>query len=157
MKPYLFINPKAGLLKGCQTAEEVKEQLRDLKSEPEITIGQTSAAIKKFISKCKKDKPNYVYVAGGDGTISAIIKGLLDEDIVFGLIPTGSMNNICRSIGLGDEIEDAIRAINNGKIKKMDLGKINGDIFIESVGIGLVAEIMDRVGEQDSKKEVLKV
>lgn len=157
MKPYLFINPKAGLLKGCQTADEVKERLQNLKTDPEITIGQTSSAIKAFITKCKKDKPEYVYVAGGDGTISTIIKGLLDEDITFGLIPTGSMNNIGQSLGLGDEIEDAVNAINDGKIKKMDLGKINGDVFIESIGIGLVAEIMDRVGEQDSKKEVLKV
>ena len=157
MKPYLFINPKAGLLKGCQTADEVKAQLSGLKTEPEITIGRTSAAIEKFIAKVKKDKPEKVYVAGGDGTISTIIKGLLDEDVTFGLIPTGSMNNIGQSIGLGDELDDAIRAINQGSIAAMDLGKINGEIFIESIGIGLVAEIMDRVGEQDSKKEVFKV
>ena len=157
MKPYLFINPKAGLLKGCQTAEEVKAQLSGLKTEPDITIGRTSDAIEKFIVKVKKDKPEKVYVAGGDGTISTIVKGLLDEDITFGLIPTGSMNNIGQSIGLGDELADAIDAINQGSVAAMDLGKVNGDIFIESIGIGLVAQIMDRIGEQDSKKEVFKV
>lgn len=157
MKPYLFINPKAGLLKGCRTAAEVKKQLHGLKTDPDITIGTTTAAIEKFIKRVKKDKPSQVYVAGGDGTISAIIKGLIDEDITFGLIPTGSMNNIGQSIGLGDEIQDAVDVINQGHTESMDLGKINGDIFIESIGIGLVAQVMDRVGEQDSKKEVLKV
>jgi YegS/Rv2252/BmrU family lipid kinase len=81
----------------------------------------------------------------------------MDEDVTFGLIPTGSMNNIGQSIGLGDELQDAVRVINEGRVAPMDLGKVNGDIFIESIGIGLVAQIMDRVGEQDSKKEVLKV
>lgn len=157
MSPYLFINPKAGLLKGCQTSEEVKGQLSGLQEQPDITIGRTGEAIRKFIAKVKKDKPKKVYVAGGDGTISTIIKGLMDEDVTFGLIPTGSMNNIGQSIGLGDELDDAVRTINGGKVTKMDLGKVNGDIFIESIGIGLVAQIMDRVGEQDSKKEVLKV
>lgn len=157
MKPYLFINPKAGLLKGCKTAAEVKEQLHGLNTDPDITIGKTSAAIEKFIARVKKDGPSHVYIAGGDGTISTIIKGLIDEDITFGLIPTGSMNNIGQSIGLGDEIKEAVEVINQGHVEAMDLGKINSEIFIESVGIGLVAQVMDRVGEQDSKKEVLKV
>lgn len=157
MKPYLFINPKAGLLKGCKSASEVRQQLSELESSPDITIGTTTAAIQKFITKVKKDKPSQVYIAGGDGTISTIIKSLMDEDVVFGFIPTGSMNNIGQSLGIGDEIADAVNIINQGAIREMDLGKINGDIFIESIGIGLVAQIMDRVGEQDSKKEVLKV
>lgn len=120
-------------------------------------IGRTTAAIEKFVARVKKDKPTDVYIAGGDGTISTIIKNLIDENITFGLIPTGSMNNIGQSIGIGDDIEDAVRIINQGHVATMDLGKINGDIFIESIGIGLVAQIMDRVGEQDSKKEVFKV
>ncbi len=157
MNAYLFINPKAGLLKGCKTAAEVKEQLSGLTSQPEITIGRTSAALDKFIALVKKDKPSHVYVAGGDGTISTIIKGLMDEDITFGFIPTGSMNNIARSINIGDTIDDAVQTINNGSVKPMDLGKINGEVFIESIGIGLLAQIMNRVGEQDSKKEVLRI
>lgn len=156
MKPYLFINPKAGLLKGCRSAAEVKQQLSGLNSKPDITIGETSAAIEKFIAKVKKDKPSHVYIAGGDGTISTIVKNLIDENITFGFIPTGSMNNIGQSIGI-DDIDEAVRVINQGHTEMMDLGKVNDEIFIESIGIGLVAQIMDRVGEQDSKKEVLKV
>jgi YegS/Rv2252/BmrU family lipid kinase len=156
VKPYLFINPKAGLLKGCRTPDEVKEQLRDLNNEPDITIGRTSAAIEKFITKVKKDKPEYVYVAGGDGTIATIMKGLMNENIIFGIIPTGSMNNIGQSLGIGDDIESAVQTINRGRVTPMDLGKINGDIFLESIGIGLVAQVMYRIGEQDSKKEVLR-
>lgn len=156
MTPYLFINPKAGLLKGCQSADEVREQLQGLHSEPAITIGRTSAAIEKFIAKVKKDKPEYVYIAGGDGTIATIMKGLLEEKIIFGLIPTGSMNNIGQSLGIGDDIESAVDTINQGRVRPMDVGKINGDIFLESIGIGLVAQVMYRIGEQDSKKEVLK-
>jgi diacylglycerol kinase (ATP) len=156
VKPYLFINPKAGLLKGCRTPDEVKEQLRDLNNEPDITIGRTSAAIEKFITKVKKDKPEYVYVAGGDGTIATIMKGLMNETIIFGIIPTGSMNNIGQSLGIGDDIESAVQTINKGRVTPMDLGKINGDIFLESIGIGLVAQVMYRIGEQDSKKEVLR-
>lgn len=157
MRTYLLINPKAGLLKGCLTPEQVKEKLHGLTVDPEIMIAQDDRGIGRFIEKVKADKPDTVLIAGGDGTVATIIKGLRDTSITFGLIPTGSMNNIGQSLGIGDELDDAIDVINKGNVSPMDLGNINGEIFLESVGIGLIAQIMDRVGEQDSKKEVVKV
>jgi YegS/Rv2252/BmrU family lipid kinase len=157
MNAHLLINPKAGLLKGCKTPAEVKEQLVGLKYDLDIRIARSTRGIETFIKKVKKDKPKVVLIAGGDGTISTVIKGLRDEPVTFGLIPTGSMNNIGQSIGLGDELEEAVEVINQGHKATMDLGTINGTIFLESVGFGLIAQIMHRVGEQDSKKEVLKV
>jgi YegS/Rv2252/BmrU family lipid kinase len=157
MKSMMLINPNAGLLKECKTATEVKQQLVGLNLDPEIYIAKSSRGIKSFITQVKRSKPEVVLIAGGDGTISTIIKGLMDQPVTFGLIPTGSMNNIGQSIGLGDELQEAVEVINQGHTEKMDLGLINGQVFIESIGFGLVAEIMSRVGEQDSKKEVLKV
>lgn len=157
MKAHLLINPKAGMLKECLTPEQVKEKLAGLTLDPVVTIAQDSKGIKEFIEKVKQDTPEYVLIAGGDGTTATIIKGLRDTSVIFGLIPTGSMNNIGQSIGIGDELEDAIEVINKGNVRTMDLGRVNGEVFLESVGIGLVAQIMDKVGEQDSKKEVVRV
>jgi YegS/Rv2252/BmrU family lipid kinase len=157
MNAHLLINPKAGLLKGCKTPAEVKEQLSGLKYELDISIARSTRGIESFIKKVRKEEPSVVLVAGGDGTISTVIKGLKDESVTFGLIPTGSMNNIGQSIGLGDDLQEAVEVINQGHRADMDLGEVNGTVFLESVGFGLVAEIMDRVGEQDSKKEVLRV
>lgn len=157
MKSYLLINPAAGLLHGLTAPEEVKSRLTGLKLDPDITIASNGQGIQAFIKKVRKDKPEVVLVAGGDGTVATVIKGLMDTGVTFGLIPTGSANNIGRSLGLGEEIEEYVKVINSAKIGKMDLGRINGEVFIESVGIGLLAEIMGRVGEQDSKKETLRV
>jgi YegS/Rv2252/BmrU family lipid kinase len=157
MKSMMLINPNAGMLKGCKTASEVKEHLQGLKLDPEISIAKSTRGIESFIKNVKKAKPDVVLIAGGDGTISTILKGLQDQPVTFGLIPTGSMNNIGQSIGLGDELEEAVEVINQGHVEKMDFGMINGQVFIESIGFGLIAEIMNRVGEQDSKKEVLNV
>lgn len=157
MNSYMLLNPKAGLLKGLTDPAEIKAKLGDLNLDPEIVIASDSRGINKFIATVKAARPEIVLVAGGDGTVGTIIKGLMDTDVTFGLIPTGSTNNIGQSLGLSDDIEDQIKVINQAKVGSMDLGRANGQVFIESVGIGLLAEIMDRVGEQDSKKEVLKV
>lgn len=145
------------MLKGLSTPAEVKAKLAGLATEPDITIAGSPKAIRDFITQVKRTKTKTVYVAGGDGTIAAVVKGLIDHDVTFGLIPTGSANNIATSLGLSDDIEAAVEVVNKAKTTKMDLGRVNNQIFIESVGIGLLAKIMDRVGEQDSKKEVLRV
>lgn len=157
MTSHILINPKAGLLKGLTEPKEIKEHLGGLKMDPEISIATTSRGIQSFIDKVKRDKADVALVAGGDGTVATVIKGLLGTDVTIGLLPTGSTNNIGQSLGLGDEMGEYIEVINRGKTARMDVGRVNGEIFIESVGIGLLAQIMDRVGEQDSKKEVLKV
>jgi len=157
MKAMMLINPKAGLLKGCETAGEIKKKLTGLDCDPEISVAKSSRGIESFIRKVKRDKPQLVLVAGGDGTISSVVKGLIDTPTTFGFIPTGSMNNIGQALGLSDQLHEAVEVINQGHVASMDVGKVNGEIFLESVGFGLVAEIMDRVGEQDSRKEVFRV
>lgn len=157
MKTYLLINPNAGLLKGKKDTSEVKQSLVGLKGYMDFTIARNSTDIQKFIKRVKRNKPDRVLIAGGDGTVAAVLTGLFDVDVTFGIIPTGSTNNIGHSLGLPEDIDRLISIINRGKVSSMDLGKVNGKIFIESVGIGLLATIMEKIGEQDSKKEVLKV
>lgn len=155
---YLLINPKAGMLKGCTEPKEIKAKLDGLKLDPKIFIAKGGVGINNFIKAVKKDKPKVVLIAGGDGTTATVLKALRKAPVTFGLIPTGSTNNIGQSIGLsGNSLEEAIDVINKGRTAKMDIGKVNGKIFVESVGIGLLANIMATVGEQDSKKEVIKV
>jgi YegS/Rv2252/BmrU family lipid kinase len=157
MTSELLINSKAGLLKDVLTPEQVKEKLRGLKLNPKLTVAKDDQTIQAFVKRVRREQPDVVLVAGGDGTAATVIKGLRDTPVVFGLIPTGSLNNIAQSIGLGDELDEAVDAINQGHVARMDLGEVNGEVFVESVGFGLLAKIMDRVGEQDSKKEVMKV
>lgn len=157
MKAELLINPKAGLLKGCKTATEVRQKLIGLDLEPNVTIATNAQHFQNFIAKVKRTKPQVVLLAGGDGTIASVMKSLLGQDVTFGLIPTGSMNNIGLSLGLNDDLTKSVKIINQAKTIKIDAGKANGVIFLESVGVGLLANIMAKIGEQDSKKEVLKV
>jgi diacylglycerol kinase (ATP) len=157
MTSQLLINPKAGLLKDVLEPEQVREKLRGLKLNPKVSIARDGDAIEAFCRQVREEQPDVVLIAGGDGTVATVMKQLQDVPVVFGLIPTGSLNNIAGSIGLGDELEEAVEVINQGHIARMDLGEVNGEVFIESVGIGLLAKIMDRVGEQDSKKETMKV
>jgi YegS/Rv2252/BmrU family lipid kinase len=153
----LLINPAAGLLRGCTTVSEIKPHLPGLDMDVELHQATDTAGILRFCNYVKHHQPPLILVAGGDGTIATVLKSLIKMDITIGLIPTGSMNNIARSINLPDSIAECIKVIYRGNTKLVDAGQASGQIFFESVGVGFLAQVMERVGEQDSKKELLKV
>lgn len=152
-----FINPNAGSLQGCTTPAKIKHKLTRLRLDPDITVGKTTKSMKEFAQTVKSTKPDIVIIAGGDGTISCIMKQLMGQDVVFGLIPSGSINNVARSIGLSGDFDEAIDVINRGNVGDLDVAKVGKTIVLESIGVGYLANIMHRIGEQDSSKDVLNV
>jgi len=84
-------------------------------------------------------------VAGGDGTIGDVAAELIGKDIVLGIVPTGTMNNVARSLGVPLDIEGACALIGMGTTRHIDMGRIttsagtDAEYFLECAGVGLSA------------------
>ena len=52
-----------------------------------------------------------VIVAGGDGTIEAVARGLMHTQTVLGIIPLGTRNNIAASLDIPSDLSQAIQTI----------------------------------------------
>ncbi len=62
------------------------------------------------------------------------------EEIILGVIPVGSGNDFSFSLGIPPDIFKACDVILNGKIRKIDLAKMNERFFVSSAGVGLDGE-----------------
>ncbi len=86
---------------------------------------------------------NFLVVVGGDGTISDVIQGIFDEGtagrVLLGIIPMGSGNAFPRSLGIPKGTKQALRLLNEGRPKPIDLIRVNGRIAA-FVNIGGTAE-----------------
>jgi diacylglycerol kinase (ATP) len=83
-----------------------------------------------------------VVVAGGDGTVSAVARGLIHTSVPLGIIPIGTYNNIARSLNLPNDVTQACEVIAQGTIQTIDVGCANGqNYFFEAAGIGLDAAL----------------
>lgn len=84
-----------------------------------------------------------VAVAGGDGTVAAIVKMLPDRSVPLAIIPAGTANNIARSLGLC-EIEASIAQWDMERRRRLDVGNAHGPWgcrrFVEGIGFGAFAE-----------------
>ncbi len=91
-----------------------------------------------------------VIVAGGDGTIEAVARGLVHTQTVLGIIPLGTRNNIAASLNIPTDMARAVRVVVEGDRTQFDMGKANDHYFMEVVGIGLEAALFphgDKVKE----------
>jgi lipid kinase YegS len=84
-------------------------------------------------------------VAGGDGTLRIVAASLLSSGIEqlpsLGLLPLGTANDFAAGSGIPTEPYQALRLALNLPPRPVDLGSVNGEIFLNVSNAGFVAEI----------------
>jgi diacylglycerol kinase (ATP) len=80
-----------------------------------------------------------VVLGGGDGTLNAAAPGLIDAGLPLGVIPLGTANDLARTLHLPVDLPEAARVIAAGRVRRIDLGEVNGRPFfnVASVGFGV--------------------
>src|SRR4051812_7704662 len=84
-------------------------------------------------SSVKKDwtnfepEPDFLVIAGGDGTVRKVTKELLEQNLVnkkfpIALLPLGTANNIAKTLGIAGEKESIIQSWHRARLKKYDVG-----------------------------------
>jgi diacylglycerol kinase family enzyme len=90
-----------------------------------------------------------VVAFGGDGTLNEVANGLAGTDIPVSVLPGGSTNVVCRSLGIPNDVVDATEHLlaiaDRFEPRKIDLGTANGRHFVFSCGAGLDATAAERV------------
>ena len=95
---------------------------------------------------------NMVIAGGGDGTLSVCAGFLAGTSVAMAVLPLGTGNTFARSIGLPLELEEAIQTIAAGHIEPIDVGKCNGQVFLNSVSLGFSASLAGMLTGEVKKK-----
>jgi diacylglycerol kinase family enzyme len=78
-----------------------------------------------------------VIVAGGDGTVRAVVNEFFDQDVTVGIVPLGTFNHLAKDLGIPISCPEAIQVIVDGVISKIDFATVNGCVFINNSSIGM--------------------
>jgi len=143
----LIFNPSSGRDAEDNAARLAKlvNNLRAHGIEAKVGLKTSGAAARDLARKAIKSGDPLVIVAGGDGTIGDVAAELIGKDIVLGIVPTGTMNNVARSLGVPLDIEGACALIGMGTTRHIDMGRIttsagtDAEYFLECAGVGLSA------------------
>ncbi len=92
-----------------------------------------------------------IVAVGGDGTVHEVLNGIMrrpaDDRPALGLIPTGSGNDTRRTIGVPEDITDAVMTLATGSRRRFDVGTCNGMFFNNSFAAGLDARVTAKAVE----------
>ncbi len=87
--------------------------------------------------------------AGGDGTVSAVAAVAVETGARLGVLPMGTLNHFAKDLGLPLALPDAAAAIAAGHTIDVDVGDVNGRIFVNNSSIGLYPRMVwERRAEQ---------
>ncbi|GEO08634.1 diacylglycerol/lipid kinase family protein [Segetibacter aerophilus] len=90
----------------------------------------------------EKFKPQIVVAVGGDGTVSMVAKKIIGTDIILGIVPAGSANGMARELNIPEAVDQALKIIENGRVKKADAISINNQLCLHLSDIGLNARLV---------------
>jgi YegS/Rv2252/BmrU family lipid kinase len=92
-----------------------------------------------------KKTPELVILGGGDGTVSGLVDLLVGRGVTLGVLPLGTANSFCRTLGIPLDVDGAIDVILNGRPRRIDLGMIGDDYFANAATLGIAPQIASTV------------
>lgn len=162
---HFIINPKSSSGRGIRHWWTVKDELdrQNIAYTAEFTK-QEGHAIELAEQICSENEGiKNIVVLGGDGTLNEVINGIVNfDDVTLGYIPSGSSNDLARSLGIPkDPLKSLSNVLKPNKFIYLDYGEItflDNDIkprrFGCSSGIGYDAGVCEEVQRSALKKRL---
>jgi diacylglycerol kinase family enzyme len=87
--------------------------------------------------------------AGGDGTAGTVAGVAVETGATLGVLPMGTLNHFARDVGVPQDLAQAVAAIVEGDRREVDVGEVNGRVFINNSSVGIYPRMVwEREAEQ---------
>lgn len=136
---------------GCANdwPRTVEEKFRSHGLEAKVQLVHSGEDIVRAARDAVADGAAMVVAAGGDGSVSAVASQLADSGVTMGVLPMGTLNHFAKDLGIPLELDEAVAVLAAGQTMAVDVGEVNGRIFINNSGLGLYPDIVrDRERQQ---------
>ncbi|WP_374663050.1 diacylglycerol kinase family protein [Acinetobacter sp.] len=126
--------------------DEIYEELVRLLSEYDYEIQsfemgkfETFAALMKQVMQRHQNAANtgIIAAAGGDGTLNAVARYLMNSNVPMGILPLGTFNYVARALNIPLDILQAAKVIAEGENRAVHTAVINDQIYLNNASLGL--------------------
>ena len=103
----------------------------------------SGAELAGTLDRVLADGHDLLVVGGGDGTVSYAAGRIAGTGVVLGVLPLGTANDLARTLEIPDNLAKACAAIAGGKVVDIDLGRANGQPFLNVASAGLSVQVTE--------------
>ncbi len=131
MTAKVILNPYAGRWKGLQNRQNIEDTLASVGVEFELVMTEGPNHGVELAHQAVKDGYTPIISAGGDGSVSEVMNGIVAaalesgaEPAPLGILPLGSANDLVINLHLPTDLAGAARVIADGYTRRIDLGEV---------------------------------
>lgn len=139
MQATLIYNPNARATQTI-TPEEILQALLQAGYEPVYLATDSEQDLDQVL----KEIEGLVVVAGGDGSVRAVVTRLVDHHVPVSILPLGTANNIANALGITGTPQEIIAGLAAPQPCNFDIGVVHFPwgkcFFLEAFGFGLYAD-----------------
>lgn len=108
-----------------------------------VRRGSDIPAAARRAAALARDQGGAVVAVGGDGTLNAVAHAAHEVDCPMGVIAQGTFNYFSRTQHLPLDPEAAVRSLLTAQVRLVQLGEINGQIFLVNASLGLYPDLLE--------------
>lgn len=125
MHTWVILNPDAGSADNAGHVRRWTESRHDVvyrESPDEKTCRQ-------LVRQAVAEGVERVAAAGGDGTVNIVVNAMLDAaaEVVLGVLPLGTGNDLAYTLGLSHDISGALDALEEGRERRIDVFQLEAE------------------------------
>ncbi len=139
MNVVAILNPNAGRGIADRLLPQLRVQLNGALVNAHMPRSGEEAT--EHVRDAVRDGADVILAAGGDGTLNAVINGMVDGSAALAVLPAGSANDFAQQNGCARGLQDVCRDILRGGRKRVDLIDVNGWRYATDGGLGLCASV----------------
>jgi diacylglycerol kinase family enzyme len=148
----LFVNPWSGGGKAAKVGLAGEAARRGIRT-VELRRGDD---LEQLVTDAVAAGADGLAAAGGDGTQAIVANAAARHGLPYACIPAGTRNHFALDLGVDrDDVVGALDAFVDGGEHLVDLGEVNGRVFVNNVSMGLYAEAVQSKGYRDAKIRTL--
>jgi diacylglycerol kinase family enzyme len=139
----VILNPGSGDGDGGdETASRLIELFAARGREATILAAGPGRSVIDQARRAVKEGCRVAVAAGGDGTVNAVAGAVAGTGVPLGVLPVGTLNHFAKDLGIPLDLDDAVRVVAQGAARRVDVGEVNGRIFVNNSSIGVYPRIV---------------
>lgn len=107
-----------------------------------IAVLAGGESIEAAARRALESNPRAIVAGGGDGTVNAVASVLVGTQTPLGILPLGTLNHFAKALGIPPAVEEAAQVVLAGRVRRVDVGEVNGRVFVNNSSLGLYPQLV---------------
>lgn len=140
----VIVNLGSGKRRGAALVDELRAEFDKYPGRFDLAEVKPGTDIAETARRAVRDGFATVVAAGGDGTICGVAQGVAGSKARMGVLSFGTFNYFARSLDLPEDTADKVRVLIEGIPRPINIGSVNGKVFLNNASLGAYASILER-------------